>query len=310
MKVSRIYGKHLLKYHIGRTTGDYRTEFPGALVCSTKDKASTSKSSGLHMRQEKYKKIASDAIRGENNPNHKSKTDAVARKTISPYSIEFYRKRYPDLPEDELEHMRIEKMNSAIANRVLPSQPLYWLSRGFTEDETKLKIAAHQRTFTKQKLILKYGEMEGLRKWTERQEKWKDKIYNKNRCISHGTSIASLDLFESIVMKIGTGHTFLYDKDEKFIHDGDRPYKYDFTFVEKKKIIEFNGTYWHCDPRKYNSDYYHSVKKMTAQQIWDFDKYKIALAEKYGYSVLTVWENEFDTDPLDTLKKCLDYLNA
>lgn len=310
MKVHRIYGRHVKDRHPDKIEAMYKQEFPDALMCTAADKISTSKNSGQHMRQEKYRNAAADAMRGEKNPNHKSKTDATARKAISPYSIEFYRKKHPDLSEDELERMRLEKMNSAIAKRVLPSQPLYWISRGFTPDEAKIQVSAHQRTFTKEKLIAKYGEEEGLLRWSVRQQKWKDKVYNKNTCISGGVSTVALELFEALIYKIGRNYTFLYDKAEKIMHDGIRPYKYDFTIVEKKKIIEFNGTYWHCDPRKYKPDYYHHVKKMTAQQIWEIDAYKKELAEKHGYSVLYVWENDFDIDPLGTIKKCIDFLNA
>lgn len=310
MRVGRIYGKHVQKYHPDKTIADYHAEFPDAHVCSSKDRASTSKSSGLFMRDEKYRKKYSELIKGEKNPNHRSKTDESHRKAISPYSIEFYRKKHPDLPEDELERMRLEKMNSAIAKRVLPSQSLYWISRGFTPDEAKIQVSAYQRTFTKEKLIAKYGEEEGFRRWSVRQQKWKDKVYNKNTCISGGVSAIALELFEALIYKIGRNYTFLYDKTEKIMHDGIKPYKYDFTIVEKKKIIEFNGTYWHCDPHKYKPDYYHHVKKMTARQIWEIDAYKKELAEKHGYSVLYVWENDFDTDPLGTIKKCIDFLNA
>ena len=145
------------------------------------------------------------------------------------------------------------------------------------EDEAREKIAEHQRTFTLKKLVAKYGEEEGKRRWDERQRNWKEKVYNKNTCINGGISKAASSIFD-LIKKEYVDYTILYDNDEKVMHDGIRPYKYDFCLVEKRKIIEFNGTYWHCDPRKYNADYYNKVKKMTAREIWEFDKYKRELA--------------------------------
>ena len=45
-----------------------------------------------------------------------------------------------------------------------------------------------------------------------------------------------------------------------------------------KKIIEENGDYLHCNPIKYNENYMHSIKKMTASKIWEYDKIKVELA--------------------------------
>ena len=70
-----------------------------------------------------------------------------------------------------------------------------------------------------------------------------------------------------------------------FRKDG-KAYAYDFTY--KNKIIEYNGDYWHCNPRKYDANYYHQVGECTAKDIWDRDADKIALAKSKGYDVLSV----------------------
>ena len=41
----------------------------------------------------------------------------------------------------------------------------------------------------------------------------------------------------------------------------------DFIDIEKKKIIEFYGDYWHCNPLKYNSTFFNKHKELTAKQI-------------------------------------------
>ena len=65
-------------------------------------------------------------------------------------------------------------------------------------------------------------------------------------------------------------------------------------FIEKYNlVIEFNGDYWHCNPKKYKPDYFHPHKKKTAKEIWDEDKLRIDYLKKMGYNLEVIWEREF-----------------
>jgi G:T-mismatch repair DNA endonuclease (very short patch repair protein) len=75
-----------------------------------------------------------------------------------------------------------------------------------------------------------------------------------------------------------------------------------------KKIIEFNGDYWHCNPFIYEPTYFHKFMKCSAQEKWDIDKKKIELAESYGYEVLVIWESEYQKNKELTINKCIEYL--
>lgn len=46
-----------------------------------------------------------------------------------------------------------------------------------------------------------------------------------------------------------------------------------------------------------------------AKEIWEYDEYKKRLAEKNGYRVLVVWEQDYRKDPKETLEKCLKFIN-
>lgn len=48
----------------------------------------------------------------------------------------------------------------------------YWLSKGYSIDEAKIKLSNRQKTFSREICIQKYGENEGLNKFNERQKKW------------------------------------------------------------------------------------------------------------------------------------------
>jgi G:T-mismatch repair DNA endonuclease (very short patch repair protein) len=62
-------------------------------------------------------------------------------------------------------------------------------------------------------------------------------------------------------------------------------------------VIEYNGDYWHCNPEKYSSDYFHQVKQKTAQELWDYDRNKVDLIIRNGYNLEVVWESQLKKNP-------------
>jgi len=65
----------------------------------------------------------------------------------------------------------------------------------------------------------------------------------------------------------------------------------DIYIPSQKRIIEVYGDYWHCNPEKYNDDYYHKQLHMTAKEKWIADKKRQQKLEDAGYRVEVVWEN-------------------
>lgn len=68
---------------------------------------------------------------------------------------------------------------------------------------------------------------------------------------------------------------------------------YDMFVADENTIVEFNGDYWHMNPEKYSSDSYNKACNMTAFEIWKRDREKIDIAEKHGYKVCCIWENDY-----------------
>lgn len=303
-RVTRIYGQHLKFSHPGKTTYDYKREFPGAPLYTQKDIKSVTKNSGKHMKQEKYKKMFSERLKGENNPIHKSNMDEQSRKELSPFSKEFYKKR--NLYEKD----RQEFIKVALKDREFDTRIEYWLKRGFSKDEAKQKIKDRQTTFSKEICIQKYGEKEGIKRWNERQKKWKDKVFNENTYIGVGASKLSSNIIDFIKLKNYNNDELLFGKNEKFIFDKkfNRVYKYDLTNSSNKRILEINGTFWHCKPGLYESDFIHPVKNISAKQLWGYDDRKKKVAENYGYTILTIWEDDINNNPEGIIQKCIDFI--
>lgn len=58
-------------------------------------------------------------------------------------------------------------------------------------------------------------------------------------------------------------------------------------------IIEYFGDYWHCNPIKYNENYFNKKKGQTAKEIWDYDDKKLELITNYGYNLEVIWESDY-----------------
>lgn len=65
----------------------------------------------------------------------------------------------------------------------------------------------------------------------------------------------------------------------------------DIFIPSKKLIIECFGDYWHCNPNKYNQNYYNKSVHLTAREIWEKDQKRINLFKENGYDVEIIWEN-------------------
>jgi very-short-patch-repair endonuclease len=53
------------------------------------------------------------------------------------------------------------------------------------------------------------------------------------------------------------------------------------------------------------------VNKVTGKnllEIRNYDLYKIKIAQNTGYNVLVIWENDIKKNRLETIKKCINFL--
>lgn len=250
--------------------------------------------------------------KGDKNPNSKKKSSEKDRKSRSPRNIEFYIRKYPDLSIEECEKLRQDffKKNTEKVKSVIKDTNIeYYLNQGLSEEEAYLKLKERQTTFTLEKCINKYGEEIGTIKYIERQNKWLNKLYQNfqsegdgRSCQSQFAKMCIKEICKYFKIQIPKKEHYIYDKINK------RAYAYDFCY--NHKIIEFNGDYWHCNPNLYDENFYNKVKQKFAKEIWEYDKIKTNIAEKYDYNVLSIWESEYRNSKEETIKKCIDFIKS
>lgn len=134
--------------------------------------------------------------------------------------------------------------------------------------------------------------------------------------IDKGYTIANklFDLIYDNLTDDQKSHCYYINKNKEFGKlsiNKDRYFFYDFVISGNyKKCIEFNGDYWHCNPRLFEADYISPSIKKTAKEIWEYDKVKIQSIEKDGFEVLTVWELDYTEDKDKVVKQILEFIGC
>jgi hypothetical protein len=146
--------------------------------------------------------------------------------------------------------------------------------------------------------ITKHGEQEGKIKYKEISiKKARGGIFP-----GVGYSKVSQDLFNIIDESLSKFYnTFYASKNlEKvvYIDEISKCYILDYYIEEIKVCIEFNGDYYHANPRKYPPDFefpeFSKSKIITSKDIWEKDKLKkdLLLKEK-GIKTIVIWEDDY-----------------
>lgn len=242
-------------------------------------------------------------ISGQNNGMSSTNRTEQQRKESSPFSKEFYIKR--GLSENDR-----KKFNEQVSkNRSYNTQLEYYLNKGMSEQEAKKALQDRQTTFTLEKCIKKYGEIKGKEIFVERQTHWKKSL---QKAFNHSNSPYTQSAISNKMIDELCNYMHIQKpKDELCLINENTikiksHYFYDFNY--KNKIIEFNGDYWHCNPKYWSPDKINKSFNQTAQSIWEKDLNKKQCAEYHGYKVLIVWESDYKENKEETLQKCIDFL--
>lgn len=196
-------------------------------------------------------------------------------------------------------------------NDYLPTQINYWIKKGYSVEESRKLVTKRQTTFSREICIEKYGEEKGLEIWKKRQEKWQNTLKSKSP-----EEIRQINL-KKIPKKrpkytISSVEKYLQNildcEKQFFLENGFTYYFYDLK--KGNKIIEYNGDYWHCNPEKYDVDYFNEKLNMTAKEKWDLDQQKIDFAKKEGYDVLVIWEKDYNENKQKVIQQCKEFFNV
>ena len=173
----------------------------------------------------------------------------------------------------------------------------YYLSKGMSEDEAKHALRKRQTTFSLEKCIEKYGEVEGIKRFKERQEKW---LSNFKR---YGFSIVSQNLFWKIFEEtkldciFATNNNGTYDDEHNLEYKVEVEASYvklDFYIPSLNKWIEFDGDYWHGEKR--------------GNQERDRYREKLIFEAIPGIQLKRVKERDYRKNPEKIVNECVEWI--
>jgi len=178
-------------------------------------------------------------------------------------------------------------------------------------------------TNTKDYFVSKYGIIEGMKKYLEINLKKSIPhtphllaaqlgitiddavriICNRNRTHYSGMEMEFVNLLTESIGELD--HTSLKNPFGKWSDLLNSYVIYDIK--HKNSIIEFNGDYWHANPKIYADTAI--IRGKLAVDIRNRDMLKLRTATDLGFSVLTVWENEFMSDKTSTINKVIKWIS-
>lgn len=250
-------------------------------------------------------------LRGENNPSHSSKVDYEERKKRTPFSMEFYRKKYSSEEQAKEAYEKFIEFHSQNQKKINSVMYIkYWTDLGYSKEEARMKVREKCVSNGLEYYVKRYGEIEGTEKYYQRMEKWEKSIHGKMPgCVY---SNMSFDFFSEIVKDRKDKERFMFGEREKIIKDEKLHsffYPVDFFDTETKRIIEFNGDYWHANPEIFEANDTISLSRnQIAKNIWEKDQIKKQTLEENGYEVLVIWERDVNKDKKGVIQKCKDFL--
>jgi hypothetical protein len=132
----------------------------------------------------------------------------------------------------------------------------YFISKyGLNDGTLKYDTICKQKAITLENMIRIYGVEKGPDVYINHK--------NNNSGFKFYSSI-SQELFWNLSKKIDDKCYFGENGGEFGINSGTRYYFYDFVISKTKKIIEFNGDYWHARPSIHESTWVHPHSKLKA----------------------------------------------
>lgn len=220
----------------------------------------------------------------------------------------------------------------------------YWINKGLTETQAK-EVLAQKNLRDLTFFVDRYGNDLGILKYYQMIQKRKDTFDSKppevkarinkskgktfqqlvdrhghdkaseiiaSRCSFKDTiSRESREFFKKLDLLLGDKSALSvtgYKGSERWILNDGKIYFVDYFL--NGKVIEYHGSFWHADPRVFESSDIHPVTGKTASEIWSSDKKRIDAILKTGYSCLTVWSLNVLDNMDQELQKCLRFLTG
>lgn len=195
----------------------------------------------------------------------------------------------------------------------------YFMARGYSKEEATEIISETQSEISNHYVTNTPTEIRRAHNWMCKEyyiqrfpESWQEE-YSKSFEIKHSSNFRSKggDLFCTMLNeRFSWLESNRYFGDREFTTYSEelkRVVKYDYVDTKLKVVVEYNGDYWHGNPKKYPGGTimeYPNGSRIPVEVIWAQDLRKSRVMEERGYRVFSVWE----MDCVENINLVLDEL--
>lgn len=236
----------------------------------------------------------------------------------------------------------IQRSRAKLTTLALESKPEYWYQQGLSSAEA-IKMARLSQSRNLDFFIGKYGTEVGtarfhlckerrLKTWNSRSDEFKadankrkgrtfDQLVDKfgieyatelvrKRVCTSAVSVESKIFFRELDRMLGPKLSVLsvtgYKCPELCVRASSNIYYIDYTLGNC--IVEYHGSYWHADPRRFNFDSRHPNKDRSVMDIWKYDQQKLDSLVRLGYTVKVVWSDDVNSNPRKLLTETQEFI--
>ena len=245
----------------------------------------------------------------------KDKCYAIYGRTKGEEKWQEYRKSIAMTLDNQIKKYGIEegtkRFNSYCKKHVAGVKLEYFVEKyGTIEGEIIYKKVNDSKKLVLSNFIKKYGPEEGTKRFNNYKEKLERNVFS----YSKQSQELFWYLFKNMTNEEDKQNTYFAELNfEKSINHNDSLYFLDFCIANKKIIIEYNGDYWHANPKKYNNTdilKFPNKQVISVEELHNRDKKRIDTLTKLGYKVYTVWEDDFINNKEKVFKECIDAING
>lgn len=222
----------------------------------------------------------------------------------------------------------------------------FWMQRGFSEEESKLKVSKIQTEnstkrvakhkpehshFNKQYWVVKRGlsEENAIKEVSKLQATLSSRSSKfKGKLRSEESKLKISDSMKRKIALVGGGEWAKHfgefrgsSKIERtlfnYIKENINPNveanvpisRYIVDIIDGKKIVELYGDFWHASPRIFESaDRIKSYNiNKSAEEIWERDRIRIEYLKSNGYSICIIWEWEWNKHKQECVDRLTDF---
>lgn len=262
------------------------------------------------MSVEQKRKLSKIGIEKYKNPERRKTMSAVQKNGASIFTTKYWIKR----GFSELDAMRkvseIQSKNSKKSNQSEKSkswmQVKFWLDRGVDQKAAELEISKRQS-----KLSNRSSKFLGCKRTDSSKKKISLAMRQKINEIGTGRWASHFGKFSGRSNAEIKCYTYLKDNVEPKLEANVPIGSYIVDMLIGNKIIEFNGDFWHANPKLYKpTDELKPCGGPTklASTIWENEKIRLDDLRKLGYDVFVMWESEWSNERESTINKIKHFL--